>query len=117
MELWRVHDRKLELDGGQDLGRFPVERFADGEEAFKRRQMSAAFNRADLTYAQLGCCGDVFQAPVFFDTEEFDAVAEAFAETVLCGSSEAEGFDGVGHGGAELSEAERFGEVVEGFAL
>ena len=35
LELWRVDDRKLELDGGQDLGRFPVERFADGEEAFE----------------------------------------------------------------------------------
>ena len=35
LELWRVHDRMLELDGGQDLGRFSVERFADGEEAFE----------------------------------------------------------------------------------
>lgn len=79
--------------------------------------MGPAFNRTDLTYAEFGCGSDVFQAPVFFDAQEFDAVAESLAEAILRCPTEAKSFDGIGHRGPELSEAERFGEVVEGFAF
>lgn len=79
--------------------------------------MGPTLNRADLTYAQFGCGGDVFQAPVFFNAEEFDAVAESLAESILSCSTEAESFNSIGHRGPELSEAEWLGEVVEGFSF
>lgn len=79
--------------------------------------MCATFDGTDLTYAELGGGGYVFQAPILFDPEEFDAVAEAFAEAILSSTAEAEGFDGIGESGSELCEAERLGEVVEGLSL
>src|SRR5579872_3106295 len=93
-----------EIDRGKDFGRALVEGAADCQETFDAGQIGATFDGADLRNAELGHGGQVLQRPVTLHAQHLDAMAEAFAQTVLCRTAEAELVDGVLERLAELRE-------------